>query len=70
MSTPAMLVLRPGDKVLVTLADEPAEETILTVTQDLRRSFPGVEFTILRSLRAGRVRPVEEGRQHAEKPSV
>lgn len=47
MSAPAMLVLRPGDKVLVTLADDPDEETVLTVTRDLRRSFPGVEFTIL-----------------------
>ena len=47
MTTPAMLVLRPGDKVLVTLADDPDQQIVLTVTQDLRRSFPGVEFTIL-----------------------
>lgn len=47
MTTPAMVVLRPGDKVLVTLNDEPSLEDAQMVLSDLRKSFPGVEFTLL-----------------------
>lgn len=45
--TPAMLVLRPGDKVLVTLADDaPPPETAAAVADALRKHFPGVDFLI------------------------
>lgn len=45
---PAMLVLRPGDKVLVTLADDaPPPDTTTAVADALRRHFPGVDFLIV-----------------------
>ncbi len=47
MTTPALIVLRPGDKVLVTLADDPSPEDAHTVMTSLRKSFPGVDFTFL-----------------------
>lgn len=46
MTNPAMVVLRPGDNVLVTLADDNPDECS-TVLAALRSSFPGVDFTLL-----------------------
>lgn len=42
-----MVVLRPGDRVLVTLTDEPDPELIQQIAVSLRQGFPGVEFTVL-----------------------
>src|SRR5262245_48273686 len=43
---PAMLVLRSGDKVLVTLAEEPDPEAAAHVLEGLRKHFPGVDFMV------------------------
>ncbi|MCP3017290.1 hypothetical protein NGM33_28565 [Nocardiopsis dassonvillei] len=45
--TPAMIVLRPGDRVLVTLTDEPEPEDTTNITRDLKTAFPGVEFVLM-----------------------
>lgn len=44
---PAMVVLRPGDKVLVSLVDEPDTEVADEYASALNDAFPGVEFVIL-----------------------
>lgn len=45
-TTPAMLVLRPGDEVLVTLAEDPDPDTATNTALALRKHFPGVDFLI------------------------
>lgn len=45
--TPPMVVLRPGDRVLIALEGEPPEEEIRQITAALQDSFPGVDFTVL-----------------------
>lgn len=45
--TPAMIVLRPGDRVLVTLADEPEPDDLKQASADLKTAFPGVEFVLM-----------------------
>lgn len=47
MTQPAMVVLRPGDKVLVTLVEDPEPEQVKQVTNHLRENFPGVEFVVM-----------------------
>lgn len=47
MNAPAMLVLRPGDKVLVALTEDPGTEACAEIAKTLNASFPRVEFTIL-----------------------
>lgn len=44
---PPMIVPRPGDKVLVTLAAEPSAAESTELLRTLRRTFPGVDFTLL-----------------------
>lgn len=44
---PAMICLRPGDRVLVSLADDPDPETLADIAAGLRRGFPGVDFTVI-----------------------
>ncbi len=43
---PALIVLRPGDKVLVALVDDPGEAEAKDLANSLRASFPGVSFTV------------------------
>jgi len=45
-NAPAMLVLRPGDKVLVCLHDDPSPEEAQEWARQLHGAFKGVEFTI------------------------
>lgn len=45
--TPPMVVLRPGDKVLITLEGEPPAADVQEITLTLREAFPGVEFVVL-----------------------
>lgn len=47
MTTPAMIVLRPGDKVLVALASEPTADEAAAMARTLRKSFPRVDFVIV-----------------------
>lgn len=46
-TTPPMVVLRPGDRVLVVFSDEPDQEATNVIAASLRRTFPGVDFTVL-----------------------
>ena len=47
VGSPPMVVLRPGDKVLIALTDDPPGEEITRFTAELRRSFPTVSFTVI-----------------------
>jgi hypothetical protein len=44
---PPLLVLRPGDNVLLTLTEDLNSEEIQDMAGKLRESFTGVEFTIV-----------------------
>ncbi len=52
-----MLIPRPGDKVLVTLAAEPSAAETTELVRTLRRTFPGVDFTLLTGVTGLAVRP-------------
>lgn len=54
---PAMIVLRPGDKVLVTLAEDPGHEACRQILDQLRRAFRGCDFTLLSGVTAVAVQP-------------
>lgn len=60
-TSPAMVVLRPGDKVLVTIPDDPdpdeAWKTTQTVLTALREHFPGVDFLIVSGITGIAVSP-------------
>lgn len=57
MNQPALIVLRPGDKVLVTLTEDPGEAECRQILTELRRSFRGCEFTILSGVTGIAVQP-------------
>ncbi len=61
MTQPALIVLRPGDNVLVTLADDPDEETCKAILASLRRAFRSCQFTLLSGVAAVAVQPPEAG---------
>jgi hypothetical protein len=42
-----MVVLRPGDRVLIALAAEASPQEVTAMAAALRESFPGVEFTVM-----------------------
>lgn len=50
--TPPMVVLRPGDRVLVALEGGMDETEIREVTAILQNTFPGVDFTVLDDVKA------------------
>lgn len=56
-SNPPMLVLRPGDRVLVAFTDEPDTGVTDQIVSGLRRSFPGVDFTVLTGVASVAVQP-------------
>lgn len=45
--SPAMVVLRRGDRVLLTLHEDPTPEEAQDYLAGLTGAFPGVEFVIL-----------------------
>ncbi|MEV7013286.1 hypothetical protein [Streptosporangium sp. NPDC051022] len=47
MTEPALIVLRPGDKVLVAFTQDLSDDDAQHAATTLRRSFPGVTFTVL-----------------------
>lgn len=47
MADPVFLVLRPGDRVLIALVDEPTEHEAVQYTGQLGAAFPGTEFTVI-----------------------
>lgn len=46
-TTPPMVVLRAGDRVLIALTEDPEPEETQHIAAGLRTAFPGVDFTIL-----------------------
>ncbi|WP_075906287.1 hypothetical protein [Actinomadura sp. CNU-125] len=44
---PPMVVLRPGDRVLVALTEDIPTEDVQAFTAQLRRSFPTVSFVVI-----------------------
>lgn len=58
-ASPPMVVLRPGDRVLVTIADDPDPKVIADIASSLRKSFPGVDFTVLTGVASIAVSPGE-----------
>jgi hypothetical protein len=42
-----MVVLRPGDRVLIALTEDGTSEELQQFTGALRRSFPKVSFTVI-----------------------
>lgn len=56
-SATPLLVLRPGDRVLVTLTEDLDPEETQDIAGKLRESFPGVEFTIMTGVASILVQP-------------
>lgn len=56
-TAPPMVVLRPGDRVLVAFAGEPGQDTTAHIASGLRTSFPGVDFTVLTGVTSIVVQP-------------
>ncbi len=54
-----MIVLRRGDRVLITMAEDPGPEDATEYLDYLTKSFPGVEFVVLGGVAAVAVLPVE-----------
>ncbi|WP_329521162.1 hypothetical protein [Spirillospora sp. NBC_01491] len=46
-TSPPMVVLRPGDRVLIALTEDAPPEELQEFTAQLRRSFPTVSFTVI-----------------------
>lgn len=60
MQQPALIVLRPGDRVLVALAGDVDEDDLKAILTDLRKSFRGCDFTILTGVTSLAVEPGPE----------
>lgn len=57
--TPTMILLRPGDRVMVVLVEDPGEDEALGYAEALQESFPGVEFVIVGGVTGLAVQPAE-----------
>lgn len=55
--SPALIVLRPGDKVLIALTDDPGPEGCAQVAAALKNSFPDCDFTVLAGVAGLLVQP-------------
>lgn len=56
---PTMILLRPGDRVMVVLTQDPGEDEALSYSEALHESFPGVEFVIVGGVTGIAVQPAE-----------
>jgi hypothetical protein len=54
---PPLLVLRPGDQVLITLTEDLDPEETQDIASKLRESFPGVDFTVMTGVAGVLVQP-------------
>lgn len=61
-STPPMVLLRPGDRVLIALTEDLNQEEMQYFTSQLRRSFPAVSFTVVGGVASLAVQPGGEDR--------
>jgi hypothetical protein len=57
--TPAMILLRPGDRVMILLNEDPGEDEALGYSEALHESFPGVEFVIVGGVTGVAMLPAE-----------
>lgn len=46
-TSPPMVLLRPGDRVLVVVEGDPPADECQHIASELRKSFPAVDFTVL-----------------------
>lgn len=46
-TSPPMVLLRPGDRVLIALTEDVGPDEVQYFTAQLRRSFPKVSFTVI-----------------------
>lgn len=56
---PTMILLRPGDRVMVVLTEDPEEDTAVEYSNQLHECFPGVEFVIVGGVTGVAVLPAE-----------
>lgn len=56
---PTMILLRPGDRVMVVLVEDPPEEEALGYAEALQDAFPGVEFVVVGGVTGIAVQPTE-----------
>lgn len=67
---PTMILLRPGDRVMVVLNEDPGQDEALTYSEALHESFPGVEFVIVGGVTGVAVLPAEpRPKKVARRPS-
>lgn len=57
--SPAMIVLRRGDRVLITMAEDPTPDEAVEYMRGLHGAFPGCEFVVLGGVAAVAVLPAE-----------
>lgn len=68
--TPTMILLRPGDRVMVVLHEDPGEDEALSYSEALHESFPGVEFIIVGGVTGIAALPAEpRPKKRARRPS-
>lgn len=64
-NTPAMVVLRRGDRVLVAMAHEPPEDEVREYLMSLTRAFPGVEFVVAGGIAGLLVQPGDKSPENS-----
>lgn len=57
MNATPLVMLRPGDHVLVSLTEDLDQEEVQDFVGKLRESFPGVEFTVVTGVSGILVQP-------------
>lgn len=57
--SPAVVVLRKGDRVLIAMAEDPSDDDAHSYMSGLTRSFPGVEFVLLGNVAGMAIQPGE-----------
>lgn len=65
-TTPAVIVLRRGDRVLVALNEEPTEEEAHDYMKGLCGAFPGVEFVVLGGVAGVAIQPGDKRPEDTE----
>lgn len=57
--SPTMILLRPGDRVMVLLNEDPGEDEAIEYAEQLHDCFPGVQFVIVGGVTGVAVQPAE-----------
>lgn len=64
--SPAVVVLRKGDKVLIAMAEDPTPEDGHEYMKGLTGAFPGVEFVVLGNVAGLAILPGQPPRKEKE----